>query len=206
MLEALRTGEALVAGRAAGRRRRAPPPDRRAARAGRRRAPPARPTCCGCGPRAWTAPSWPHRLERQGVLVAQGGPLGGPGRRARHVRDQLAGDRLLKALTGRDRRERRPPRRVDRSPCSSPASSPSASSCSCSPSWRRGLSKPQSGVNRASAPAATSPARPPRPLSPLTPPTPPHPNPPLPLQRAGRLLEDLAPGARLLASRRRSGA
>jgi histidinol-phosphate/aromatic aminotransferase/cobyric acid decarboxylase-like protein len=41
-----------------------------------------------------------HRLERQGVLVAPGGPLGGPGHVRATIRGREASERLVRAVRG----------------------------------------------------------------------------------------------------------
>ena len=98
-LEALRTGEALVAGRAAAVAAERRAADGRAARARRRRDRRARPTCCGCAPTAWTAPSWPTASQRHGVIVAARRPAR---RRRARARQRARRDRPATASSGAD--------------------------------------------------------------------------------------------------------
>jgi histidinol-phosphate aminotransferase len=99
VLEALRTGEALVAGRAA------------AVAAERRRltaelgelgveVAPSQANVLWLRLDGLEGAEAAHRLERQGVLVAPGGPLGSAGHVRATVRDGEATDRLLRAVGG----------------------------------------------------------------------------------------------------------
>jgi len=99
VLEALRTGEALVAARAA-----AVAAERRRLSAELRElgveVAPSQANVLWLRLDGVDGAEVAHRLERQGVLVAPGGPLGGPGHVRATIRGREASDRLVRAVRG----------------------------------------------------------------------------------------------------------
>jgi len=106
VLEALRTGETLVAGRAG-----AVAAERHRLTGALRElgveVAPSQANVLWLRAEGVDGAELAHRLERQGVLVAQGGPLGGPAHVRASVRDQSAGNRLLTAVANAMPREKR---------------------------------------------------------------------------------------------------